>query len=147
VLTNTLAPQGQPAPVSDRARSSSPRPAVTATLVLLLFGLSACDNFNQPTQPCAEITAAEFESALAAGETRGEIEVSANGVVSSRIDGSLKTCRKDKTALTREVCRRGRDLVVRYNTAERGIFYVRVPAGRWHRFESRNPPGACRLLP
>ena len=142
-----LPPFARCLPASQPPCSVPRRPVATAALLPALLALVACDNFNQPTQPCAEITAAEFESALSAGETRGEIEISANGVVSAQIGGSLKTCRKDKTAINREVCRRGRDLVVRYNTAERGIFYVRVPAGRWHRFETRNSPGACRLLP
>jgi len=124
--------------------------SVSRAPFLLLLGvaaLSACDKFNQPAQPCPEIPAAAFESALSAGDTRGEIEVSGSGLVSSQFGGSMKTCRKDKTALTGEVCRRSRDLVVRYQTAERGLFYVKVPAGRWHRFDGRYHPGACTLLP
>ena len=87
--------------------------SVSLAPFLLLLGvaaLSACDKFNQPAQPCPEIPAAAFESALSAGDTRGEIEVSGSGLVSSQFGGGMKTCRKDKTALTGEVCGRSRDL-------------------------------------
>jgi|GEM_PF-836105 hypothetical protein len=124
------------------------RTAISACLFLMsLAGLTACSKFNQPSQPCPEISAAAFESALSAGETRGEIEISGNGLVSSQFGGSLKTCRKDKTALGGEICRRSRDLVVRYTTVDRGVFFVRVPSGRWHKFDARYHPGACTLLP
>lgn len=142
-MTSHLKPPALP----PRRRCPRRNSIARAMALLSVLVLTACDNFNQPTQPCAEISATEFESALTAGDTRGEIDISASGVVSSQIGGSLKTCRKDKTAINREVCRRSRDLVVRYQTAERGTFYVRVPAGKWHRFNSKNPPGACRLLP
>ena len=124
------------------------RAAISACLFLMsVAALTACSKFNQPSQPCPEISAAAFESTLSAGETRGEIEISGNGLVSSQFGGSLKTCRKDKTALGGEVCRRSRDLVVRYTTVDRGVFFVRVPSGRWHKFAARYHPGACTLLP
>jgi hypothetical protein len=116
--------------------------------VVVLGGmLAGCDHFNQPSEPCPEISEAEFESALSAGETRGDIQLSADGVLSATIGGSLKTCRRAQGAIGGEVCRRSRDLVVRYATPQRGTFFVKVPSGRWHRFEARNSPGACRLLP
>jgi hypothetical protein len=115
--------------------------------VVLCGVLAGCDNFNQPSEPCPEISEAEFESALSAGETRGDIQLSADGVLSATIGGSLKTCRRAQGAIGGEVCRRSRDLVVRYATPQRGTFFVKVPSGRWHRFEARNSPGACRLLP
>lgn len=133
------------------ARSSATATtSLTIAHFLILLGLIApagCDKFNQPPEPCPEISAEAFEAALSAGETRAEIEISGAGLVSSRFGSSMKTCRKDKTALTGEICRRSRDLLVRYNTAERGVFYVKVPAGRWHRFDGRYTPGACSLLP
>ena len=38
-------------------------------------------------------------------------------------------------------------LVVRYDTSDRGVFFVQVPAGRWYRILKQNSPGACQMLP
>lgn len=114
---------------------------------VLLSTLVGCDSFNKPSTPCPEISEEEFESALRAGSTRADIELSPGGVLSSTIGASMKTCRSAQGAIGREVCRRSRDLVVKYKTPERGVFHVKVPAGTWHRFEARGSPGACRILP
>ena len=115
--------------------------------VLLLSTLAGCDVFNQPSTPCQEISETEFESALRAGSTRADIELSPSGVLSSKIGAGMKTCRSAQGAIGGEVCRRSRDLVVKYRTPQRGISHVKVPAGTWHRFEARNSPGACTILP
>ena len=115
--------------------------------LVLLSTLVGCDVFNQPSTPCPEISEAEFESALRAGSTRGDIERSPSGVLSSTFGGSMKTCRSAQGAIGGQVCRRSRDLLVKYKTPERGVYYVKVPADAWHRFEARNSSGECRVLP
>jgi hypothetical protein len=122
------------------------RMLAAATLAATLTG---CDNvsFNAPQQPCPEISEAEFEAALSNGDTRGDVEISSLGAVSMRIGGSMKSCRTPPGPNPVETCRRSRDLVVRYETASDGVFFVRVPSGKWHRFDPRNAPRTCRLMP
>ena len=117
-----------------------------ATLAATLTG---CDNvsFNAPPQACPEISEAEFEAALSNGDTRGDVEVSALGVVSMKIERNMKSCRGAPGPNQVETCRRSRDLVVRYDTASDGVFFVRVPADKWHRFDPRKAPRTCQLMP
>ena len=60
---------------------------------------------------------------------------------------ALSTCRPAATRGGSQLCRLSRDLVVRYDTSDRGVFFVQVPAGRWYRILKRNSPGACQMLP
>lgn len=128
------------------ARRPGARALAAAGIATLLAG---CDNvsFNAAPQPCPGITEAEFEAALSNGETRGDVSISALGVISTDIRGSMKSCRSPPGPSAVETCRRSRDLVVRYETAGEGVFFVRVPSGKWHRFNPRAAPRTCQIMP
>jgi len=135
----------------------APRPAPLVrrglwTLPLaVLAGCGWTVQVNQPLIPCPEISAAAFEDALSRGAVRGEVALRSNGPLRSSqvIIGSntLRTCTPAAARGGSQDCRFSNTLVVRYDSEDRGIYYVMVPSGRWHRFLQRNPPGACRLLP
>lgn len=119
-----------------------------------LVALGGCGwtvQVNAPSIPCPEISAAQFEAALRAGAVRGEVQVRRQGSLQSlqTVIGAnaMRTCRPASSRGASQACRLSNDLVVRYDTDDRGILFVKVPAGRWHRFLQRDPAGACRLLP
>ncbi|MBM5823757.1 MAG: hypothetical protein FJ082_15275 [Cyanobacteria bacterium K_Offshore_surface_m2_011] len=119
-----------------------------------LVGLGGCGwavHVNAPSIPCPEISAAQFEAALRGGAVRGDVRVRSQGALQSlqTVIGAnaLETCRPASARGASQPCRLSNDLVVRYDTDDRGLSFVKVPAGRWHRFLQRNPAGACRLLP
>lgn len=119
-----------------------------------LAALAGCGwavHVNSPSIPCPEISEALFASSLRGGAVRGDVEVRSNGALASvqTVIGAnaLRTCRPAATRGGLEVCRLSRDLVVRYDTSDRGVFFVQVPAGRWYRILKQNSPGACQMLP
>lgn len=136
-------------PRGPMARWPGTRARAAAGFMAAAALLAGCDNvsFNAAPEPCPEITEAEFEAALSNGETRGDVSVSALGVVSTDIRGSMKSCRSTPGPNAVETCRRSRDLVVRYETARDGVFFVRVPSGKWHRFNPRAAPRTCQIMP
>jgi len=122
--------------------------------ILSLAALAGCGwtvSVNSASIPCPEISEAMFASSLRGGAVRGDVEVRGAGSLASvqTVIGAnaLSTCQPAATPGGNPACRLSRDLVLRYATGDRGVFFVQVPAGRWYRILKRNPPGACRMLP
>ena len=97
--------------------------------ILSLAALAGCGwavRVNSPSIPCPEISEVLFASSLRAGAVRGDVEVRSNGALASvqTVIGAnaLSTCRPDATRGGSQLCRLSRDLVVRYDTSDRGVF-------------------------
>jgi hypothetical protein len=99
---------------------------------------------NAPGTPCPEISATEYENAMKAGATGAIARIGASGTVSMETGPGIKHCPTYNSAM--KPCRRPNDFVIRYETAEGNIFYVRVPAGEQYRFNVHRMPNTCEIV-
>ena len=98
-----------------------------------------------PSRPCPEITAAEFEAALAAGAARGDATIHPSGTVDLRFGPGVEHCATYTAAM--RPCRRPNDLVIRYEFEDGGqTRFVRAEAGSQYRFNVRARPTTCEIV-
>lgn len=95
-------------------------------------------------RPCEAITEAQYQAAIDAGAANVVVQEQGDGTVSySESLGGWKQCSTHKGAP--KVCRRQRDLVVRFTTADATVHHVLVPQGKRYRFRLQAKPTTCEL--
>jgi len=99
---------------------------------------------NAPSAACQEISAADFDTAIKAGATRGEATISQSGVVSMDTGPGLVQCAAFKSAI--RPCRRPNDFVIRYRLADGTMTHVRVAAGEEYRLRLAARPTPCEVI-
>lgn len=118
-------------------------PATLAALALAGCGPAYAPP-NAPATACPQITAAEFDAAVAAGAARASATIGTNGAVSMRTGPGVVHCATFKSSM--KPCRRPNDLVIRYTLADGQVVHVRAPAGRDYRFRVAARPTTCEIL-
>ena len=116
---------------------------------LLLGALYACwapspGPRREDGRPCPTITRAEFEAALAAGAVRGTARVAADGTSQLQFGPGVVSCASGRGML--RPCKRPTELVIAYEAAGSGPFFVRVPAGAEYLFRPGNAPNTCEIV-
>lgn len=117
--------------------------AATAILVLSLSASCSPDVFG-PFQPCPEISKEEHDAALAKGAALMEANIYADGTISYVGPGGFSQCKKSGGF---QVCRRRKDMVIRYTFADGTQRYASVPAGISYRLNVNAKPLSCEREP
>lgn len=99
---------------------------------------------NAPAIACPQISAVEYDAAIAAGAAHATATVSQSGMVSMGM-GPGRVHRATYRSSMRP-CRRPNDFVIRYALAEGEEVHVRVPAGEQYRFRVQAQPTSCEIV-
>lgn len=99
---------------------------------------------NAPAIPCPQISAQEYDAAIAAGAARATASISANGMVAMETGPGSVHCATYQSSM--RPCRRPVDFVIRYTLASGEVVHVRVPAGDQYRFRVQAQPTTCEIV-
>lgn len=100
---------------------------------------------DAPSRPCATITRADFDAALASGAVRGSARAAADGTMDMSFGPGVVSCATMKGSAIKP-CKRPTDLVIEYTPAGAAPFFVKVPAGSEYRFRIERAPNTCEVL-
>jgi hypothetical protein len=99
---------------------------------------------NAPAIPCPQISAAEYDAALAAGAAHATATISASGMVSMETGAGSVHCATYQSSM--RPCRRPNDFAIRYTLANGEVVHVHVPAGEQYRFRVQAQPTTCEIV-
>jgi hypothetical protein len=117
-------------------------------LGLFSVGLAACGPSyappDAPARACPQISAAEYEAAIAAGAASATATIAEDGVVSIRTGPGVVHCATYASAM--RPCRRPNDFVIKYQLSDGEVVYNLVPAGKQYRFRAAAQPTSCEIV-
>ncbi len=117
-------------------------------LLALAAALGACGPSyappNAPAIACPQISAADYDAAVAAGAARASATINQSGMVSMETGPGSVHCATFRSSM--RPCRRPVDFVIRYTLASGDALHVRVPAGEQYRFRVQAQPTPCEIV-
>lgn len=117
-------------------------------ILALAAALGACGpRYAPPDAPaiaCPQISAADYDAAIAAGAARASATIYQSGIVSMETGAGIVHCATYRSAM--RPCQRPVDFVIRYTLASGDVLHVRVPAGEQYRFRVQAQPTPCEIV-